>query len=91
MAISQRIYVKITVIMKIMELVKPRFRFTDEFDLHLAREVYGQNPYEDPKRWAIIQINIIQISGKSVSIRTLKDRIQNLIKTYKKNKINEGL
>ncbi|CAG9820679.1 unnamed protein product [Phaedon cochleariae] len=60
----------------------PRFRFSEDFDLHLAREVYGQNPYEDPRRWGTIQINMLQITGRNVSIRTFRDRIQKLVKKY---------
>lgn len=66
-----------------MNNMKSRFRFTDDFDIHLAREVCGQNPYEDSKRWANIQVNMIQITGKCISIRTLRDRIQNLVTKYK--------
>lgn len=61
---------------------KNRFRFTDEFDIYLAREVYGLNPYEDSKRWATVQVNMIQITGKCVSVRTLRERIQTLVKKY---------
>lgn len=63
-------------------LNKSRFRFNDDYDLHLAREVVGQNPYEEPKRWNLINVNMIQVTGKSVSVRTLKERIQNLVKKY---------
>ncbi|CAG9837712.1 unnamed protein product [Diabrotica balteata] len=73
------------------EITKTRFRFTDEFDLHLAREIFGQNPYEDQRRWCLIQVNMLQITGKSISVRTLKDRIQNLIKKHvSKTKLTEG-
>lgn len=65
-----------------MNSPKIRFRFTDEFDLHLAREVLGLNPYEDPKRWALIQMNINRVIGQCISIRTLRDRIQNLVKKH---------
>lgn len=54
--------------MNMENILKTKFRFNDEFDLHLAREVFVQNPYEDAKRWHNIQINMIQIVGKSVSI-----------------------
>lgn len=71
---------------------KSRFRFTETYDIHLLREVYGQNPYEDPKRWYNIQTNLIQITGKSLNVRTLRERVQNLVKKYlSKAKLNEGL
>lgn len=54
------------------ENAKKRIYFASEIDIHLLREVAGQNPFEDPNRWAIIQTNIIQICGKSINIRTLK-------------------
>lgn len=65
-----------------VEQKSKRFRFTPAFDLHLAREVNGLNPYEDPKRWAIVQVNMVQITGQCLSIRTLRERIQNLIRKY---------
>ena len=72
-------------------MFKSRFRFNNQFDLHLAQEVLGQNPYENPKRWQIIQVNMVQITGQSVSVRTLRDRIHNLVKKYLETfKQNEG-
>ncbi|CAH1107352.1 unnamed protein product [Psylliodes chrysocephalus] len=59
-----------------------RFRFTEEFDIHLAREVNGLNPFEDSRRWATIQVNLIQIIGKCINIRTIRERIQNLVKKW---------
>lgn len=72
-------------------MFKSRFRFTETYDLHLLREVYGQNPYENPKRWSLIQINMLQITGKNLTIRTLRERVQKLVKKYiVKSKLNEG-
>ncbi|CAH0562915.1 unnamed protein product [Brassicogethes aeneus] len=48
-----------------LKSVAKRIHFSPEDDLHLAREVVGQKPFEDPGRWHLIQINIMQISGKS--------------------------
>ena len=61
---------------------KRRFFFSPEDDLHMLREVVGQNPYEDPNRWTLIQRNILQITGKCISVRTLKDRVKNLVNKY---------
>ncbi|CAG9773544.1 unnamed protein product [Ceutorhynchus assimilis] len=73
-------------------LFKARFRFTEEDDVHLLREVLGLNPYEDHSRWTIIQVNMIQIIGNSLSIRTLRERVQNLIKKFLvKKKAEEGM
>lgn len=70
---------------------KTRFRFTEEHDAHLLREVFGQNPYEDQGRWANIQVNMIQITGKSLSIRSLRERVQNLMKKFlARKKAEEG-
>ncbi|KAJ8914144.1 hypothetical protein NQ315_016222 [Exocentrus adspersus] len=82
---------KCSLVQKMETIIKSRFRFTEEFDLHLVREVYGQNPYEDQNRWSIIQVNMLQITGRCISIRTLKERIQNLMKKYlTKTRHNEG-
>lgn len=61
---------------------KKRIYFSSDDDIHLLREVVGQNPFEDSNRWNLIQANIIQITGKSINIRTLKDRVKNLVTKY---------
>lgn len=72
-------------------LFKNRFRFTENYDLQLLREVYGQNPYEDPNRWTLIQVNMLQVTGTVLSPRTLRERVQNLVKKYLvRAKSNEG-
>lgn len=70
---------------------KPRYRFNDTTDLLLLQEVYGQNPYEDSNRWTLIQTNMLQVSGRLLSVRTLKERVQKLLKKYLlKEKENQG-
>lgn len=54
---------------------KTRYRFNDTTDLLLLQEVYGQNPYEDPSRWTLIQTNMLQVTGCLLNIRTLKERV----------------
>lgn len=68
-----------------------RMFFTREDDLLLAQEVVGQNPYEDGKRWNIIQCNILQITGKSISVRTIKERTSNLINKFQKKERKQEL
>ncbi|XP_072399400.1 uncharacterized protein [Diabrotica undecimpunctata] len=63
-------------------LFKNRFRFTESIDLQLLQEVCGQNPFENPTRWNTIVVNMLQITGKSITVRTLKERVQNLVKKY---------
>lgn len=60
-----------------------RVYFNNEDDLYLLREVVGQNPYEDNNRWNVIQINIAQIVGKFISVRTLKERVKTLVNKYR--------
>lgn len=67
---------------------RKKFHFTKEVDLYLAREVVGQNPYEDQKRWNLIQINIMQITGKNILVRTLKERIRNLVSKFQKKELH---
>lgn len=66
-----------------MSSSKGRFRFKYDFDIHMAREVCGQNPYKDPKRRANVQVNMIQITGQRIAVRTLRERTQNLVTKYK--------
>lgn len=61
---------------------KRRMHFSPEMDLFICREVVGQNPYEDPSRWKLFQVNICQITGKLIYERTLKDRIRNLVNKF---------
>lgn len=59
-----------------------RICFNKDDDLLLAREILCQNPYEDISRWFVIQRNILQITGKNISVRTIKDRIKSLLKKF---------
>lgn len=69
------------------ECFKTRFRFTEQTDMYLLKEVCGLNTFEDPKRWATIQENVAQICGKMLNIRTLRDRVQNLTKKFLAKKL----
>lgn len=62
--------------------IKKRVHFTNDDDLHLLREVAGQNPYEEPSRWGLIQRNISQVTGKLITERSIKDRVQNLLAKF---------
>lgn len=68
-----------------MSMPKNKIRFSPEDDIHLLREVFGQNPYEEPKRWQLIAVHMLQITGKNISVRTLRDRVANLVKKFLAN------
>ncbi|KAK5648197.1 hypothetical protein RI129_003089 [Pyrocoelia pectoralis] len=59
-----------------------RTYFSTEDDLMILREVLGQNPYEDSNRWNFIHLNILQITGKSITTRALQDRVKILVNQY---------
>uniref|UniRef100_A0A6P7GBX1 Uncharacterized protein LOC114337858 n=1 Tax=Diabrotica virgifera virgifera TaxID=50390 RepID=A0A6P7GBX1_DIAVI len=65
-----------------MDVLKKRQRFSDHDDLTLLREVLGNNPFVDPNAWNIIYKNLCSVTGKQVSIRTLKDHLDRLIKSW---------
>lgn len=67
---------------KILVPVRKRVYFTNDDDLHILREVAAHNPYEEASRWGLIQGNMIQITGKKFSERTMKDRVQNLLTKF---------
>ncbi|KAJ8955923.1 hypothetical protein NQ314_006822 [Rhamnusium bicolor] len=63
---------------------KQRVRFTDHDDLTLLREVLGQNPIENPAVWAIIQENMLSVTKKNFSVRSLREHLELLIKLWLK-------
>ncbi|CAH0562979.1 unnamed protein product [Brassicogethes aeneus] len=60
---------------------KKRLRFTDHDDISLLREVLGHNPIEHPVLW---RDNMLSVTKKNFSIRTLKDHLELLIKLWLK-------
>lgn len=73
-----------------MNQAQKRTFFTKEDDLALAREVAGHNPFEDTNRWTMIQTNLLQMIGKYITVRTMKDRIRNLLKKFQ-NRANKEM
>ncbi|KAJ8950898.1 hypothetical protein NQ314_007755 [Rhamnusium bicolor] len=63
---------------------KQRLRLTDHDDLTLLREVLGQNPIENPAVWAIIQENMLSVTNKNFSVRSLREHLELLIKLWLK-------
>lgn len=61
---------------------KKRLFYTPEDDLHLLREVAGQNPYDDPERWPKIRENVLEATGKEFSLRSLKERVALLAERF---------
>lgn len=59
-----------------------RIFFSQDDDLLVAQEILSQNPYENPGRWFVIQRNILQISGKNITVRAIKERIKCLVKKF---------
>lgn len=64
------------------QILKKRLRFNEHDDLTLLHEVLGQNPFENPAVWAIIQENMLSVTKKNFSIRTLKEHLELLIKLW---------
>jgi hypothetical protein len=75
-----------------MEMVKKtRLRFSDTDDLALLREVLGQNPFIDSRRWSEVASNMTLLTGKTFKEKTLRDHLNLLIKLWLENKkILEG-
>ncbi|XP_072383179.1 uncharacterized protein [Diabrotica undecimpunctata] len=65
-----------------INILKKRQRFSDHDDLTLLREVLGHNPFVDQTGWNVIQENLFSVTGKQFSIRTLKDHLERLIKSW---------
>ncbi|CAG9769837.1 unnamed protein product [Ceutorhynchus assimilis] len=66
--------------------VKKRLRFKDEDDIALLREVAKQNPFANPKLWDIIRRNVVMLTSKDFSLKTLKDHLNLLIELWCENK-----
>lgn len=63
---------------------KNRLRFTSDDDLCLLREVLCHNPFDNNDNWTIVHQNIIALSGKQFSIRSVKEHVEYLLKTCSK-------
>jgi hypothetical protein len=63
---------------------RQRFRFTINDDVALLKEVLCENPFEDHNRWKNIQEKVNGATSKMFSIRCLKDHLQNLLTSFKK-------
>ncbi|CAH1103034.1 unnamed protein product [Psylliodes chrysocephalus] len=68
-----------------------RLRFTSNDEIVLLREVLAQNPFEDPKKWTTIKDNIVNVTNKSFSLRTLKNHFDVLLLNWlRKDKANRN-
>ncbi|XP_068897053.1 UPF0430 protein CG31712-like isoform X4 [Tenebrio molitor] len=68
---------------------KFRLRFTTEDDLILLRDVVGHNPFKGPSKWKQIQANLLCVSGKNFSIRSVREHVEHLLKLFvKKDRAN---
>ncbi|CAG9773222.1 unnamed protein product [Ceutorhynchus assimilis] len=65
-----------------MDVLKKRQRLTDHDDLVLLREVLGLDPFEDSALWLTIQEHICSMTGKTFNVRTLRCRLELLIKLW---------
>lgn len=69
-----------------------RIRFNEQDDIMLLKEVIANNPYSDPSKWAIIQLNVCRATGKNVSCRGIREHVQYILKKFeKKDRVNQGL
>lgn len=65
-----------------------RLRYTMEDDIILLRQVITNNPYEDTRRWKLIQHNVYMYTHKNFSTRAIRDHVEHLIKLYIKNDLH---
>lgn len=67
-----------------------RVRFTYNDDLAFLREFVGQNPIMNPQAWEIVQQHLFISTGKTFSIRTLKQHLVLLIENWlEKEKVDK--
>lgn len=59
-------------------------RFGDNDELVLLREVLALNPFLNPNVWDIIQEHIRSLTGKTFTVRSLRDHLELLIKLWLK-------
>jgi hypothetical protein len=64
---------------------KLRLRFTTEDDLILLRDVVGHNPFEEPSKWKQIHTNLLCVSGKNFTVRSVREHVEHLLKLFVKN------
>ncbi|VEN39277.1 unnamed protein product [Callosobruchus maculatus] len=67
-----------------MEILRKRLRFSESDDVVLLREVVGQNPFDNPMLWAIVQKNVKSLTKKDFSLRTIKEHLGLIIKLWLK-------
>lgn len=60
-----------------------KMRFSISDDLLLLREVVATNPYEDPSRWKDITSRVNEASGRTYSVRAVRERTERLVKLFK--------
>ncbi|VEN48652.1 unnamed protein product [Callosobruchus maculatus] len=70
--------------MENMKILRKRLRFSERDDIVLLREVLGQNPFENPVSWAIVQENMKSLTRKNFSVRTIKEHLGLIIKLWVK-------
>lgn len=58
---------------------KGRVRFSIFDDIILLREVLRQNPYECDSRWNDVLDNIVKITSKNFTLRSIKEHLQHLL------------
>lgn len=69
----------------LFQINKTRFHFTIEKDISLLKEVLKCNPYQlGGEKWIYVVKNLKEDCGWEISIRTAKERINNLIMKLQK-------
>lgn len=63
---------------------KQRLRFTLHDDVTLLKEVLCENPFENIGKWNGIQEKVNEATSKLFSVRCLKEHLQHLMATFKK-------
>lgn len=68
-----------------------RNRFSSEDDIVLLKEVIANNPMSNPQTWIQVAKQVNTLSGKSFSLRSIKDHLQLLLKLFlKKDRENRN-
>lgn len=62
-----------------------RLRFSFEDGLELLREVRAANPIEDHSQWVTVKENVVRATGKSFSLRAVRDHFDMLLAQYKRD------
>ncbi|CAG9837902.1 unnamed protein product [Diabrotica balteata] len=95
LSIGEWIHYEFTLSVDVLEKMNKRIRFNSDDDLALLRQVVSQNVLQQPEQWEALRENMIILTKKEFSVRTLRDHLKHLMEIWKKkdavNRVRSGV